>query len=342
VTLSPEPTDVRAIEVEAGAWIAQLDKGEFSEADRAALREWCARSKAHREAIGRLGGIWAELEALGPFMKQMSVASATASSPIERLRWSPFWAAHAAAAAVVVIGVSMWLVNVSSPQLHDPPVQLYETSIGEQRTIVLADHSTMRLNTNTLVEVDYRVRERRVRLVKGEALFDVAKDHTRPFIVYAGADTVRAVGTRFSVRLQQENVEVVVSEGQVAFSRAVVDSRTGGVTAQTSVLRQKQTAWIDDRASTPIEITTIGNKETERRLSWATGVLEFNGEPLEKVVAEITRYTPLHIRIAQPELRRMPVGGRFRVGDTEALFDAVRASFGVRVIYDADGVLLTY
>lgn len=340
MTIRSERGDVRAIEVEAAAWIAQLNSDRFSDADQAALREWCARSLAHREALQRLGGIWAELDALAALPAELSSARTSRDAPA-RLRWNPFWMAHATALALAVIGAGIWVGYGTSPNSRDAPVGFYATNIGEQKTVVLADLSTLRLNTNTFVEVDYRPQERRVRLVKGEALFTVAGNESRPFIVYAAANSVRAVGTQFSVRLLRDNVEVLVTEGRVAVTRSILDARTRGGTARTSVLEQEQTAVIDDRVAAPIEISTVASAEVQRRLSWTTGVLEFNGEPLEKVVAEVGRYTPLRIRIAQPALRQLPVGGRFRVGETQALFDVIEAGFGAKVSYDTDGVLIT-
>lgn len=340
MTARSTASDIGAIEVEAAAWIAQLNSDRFADADKVALREWCARSQAHREALNRLGGIWAELDALAVLPAELPVAHRPRDSRA-RLRWNPFWVAHSAALALVVIGSTVWVGYASLQRYRDAAVGFYATSIGEQKTVVLADESTIRLNTNTFVEVDYGPGERRLRLVKGEALFTVAKRASWPFVVHAAANTVRALGTQFSVRLLQDNVEVLVTEGEVALTRSIVESQPRGAGVGTSVLGQKQTAVIDDRAAIPIEIATVPTTEIHRRLSWTTGVLEFNGEPLEKVVAEVGRYTPLHIRIAQPALRQLPVGGRFRVGETQALFDVIEAGFGAKVIYDADGVLIT-
>lgn len=180
-----------------------------------------------------------------------------------------------------------------------------------------------------------------MRLVKGEALFEVAKNAERPFLVNAAASTVRAVGTRFSVRLQQDNVEVVVSEGKVIVTRSIAEPGASGSDKEVSVLVQKQAVTINEHLTEPVTIQTVDTEELGRRLSWTTGMLEFDGEPLERVVEEVGRYTPLTITIADPDLRQIRVGGRFRVGETKALFDVIEAGFGAKVTYQGNGVVIT-
>lgn len=341
MTRHAEWGDMSVVEVEAAAWIAQLDNGRFSDKDRAALREWCARSEAHRNALRRLGAIWSELDGLAALQDQLAKRQASGERS-SRLRWSPFWAAQAAAALLVVAGLLLWKGSV--PDIGDAgqPVQIFATQVGELKTLRLADQSTARLNTNSLVEIDYRPNERRVRLIKGEALFDVAKDPDRPFVVYAAANTVRALGTRFSVRVLHDDVDVIVSEGLVELTGAVAGDGPARP-VRISRLHPQQAAHIDADAAVAaaVSIETIDVSELERRLSWTRGVLEFNGESLEKVIDEVSRYTALRIEIGDPSLRELPVGGRFRVGETQALFDVLENGFGATVIRDGDVVTIT-
>jgi transmembrane sensor len=334
--------DQSAVEVEAAAWIAQLDAGGLSDADKAALREWCARSEAHRHALRRLGAIWSELDQLA-VLPELAARPPAVARPA-RLKWNAFWAAHAAVVLVaVMIGLFVWTHYLPGIGLVEQPVQIYATQVGEVKPLQLVDRSFAHLNTDSLVEIDYRANERRVRLIKGEALFDVAKDPDRPFIVYAGANTVRAIGTRFAVRISQKDVEVVVSEGKVELTRAAAGGSGPSRPVPISSLRAQQTARLDAdaRAGAPVHIETVDAGELARRLSWATGVLEFDGEPLEKVVEEVSRYTPLRIEIGDPSLRQLPVGGRFRVGETQALFDVLENGFHATVTRDGDVVTIT-
>ena len=336
--------ELSVTEVEAAAWIAQLDSGRCSAADEAALREWCLRSDANRDALRRLGAIWSELDELAALPSRLAIQpQQQAPAPAPRLRWRPSWATYATVAVLaVLIGAMVWTGRIPGIGAGNSPVQIYATQIGELKTIALADGSIARLNTDTLLEIGYRADERRVRVVKGEAMFEVTKDVERPFIVAAAATTVRAVGTQFAVHLaRDEGVEVVVSEGQVELARAQSDGSGSAQPIAISRLRPGQVARVAAAATVPVRIQTIDPGELARRLSWTTGMLEFRGEPLEGVIAEVGRYTPLKIEIRDPQLRTLPVGGRFRVGDTQALFDALENGFGATVVREGDEVIIT-
>jgi transmembrane sensor len=326
----------RSVDLEAASWVARLNSDHWSEADQTALREWCRRSPANRDALRRLGTLWAELDDLSTVQVEAQPPSVG-----NALHWNRFWVAHAAVFGLVAVALAMgiwWMLNVN---VSTPAVQFYATSIGEQRTIELSDHSTVQMNTNSVLEVSYRPLERRVRLVRGEALFNVRKDAARPFLVNAGIDTVRAVGTRFAVRLRNADViEVVVSEGAVKLMRSA-EAPSSSEQVSAPVVRKDQVAIVRDLALDPVSVTTVNGRELDRRLAWTGAFLEFDGESLEQVVAEVSRYTPVKIAIADPQLRKVPVGGRFRVGDTQALFDVIEAGFGARVTYTKDGVVIT-
>jgi transmembrane sensor len=341
MTQRDEWRDMSAVEVEAAAWIAQLDSGRCSAADEVALREWCARSDANRDALPRLDAIWSQLDEL-VVLESRLMTQPERQTPATRRRWTPSWAAYAAAAVLaLLIGALVWTGRIPGIGDVDPPVRIYATQIGELKTIELADGSIAQLNTDTLLEIGYRTDERRVRVVRGEALFDVAKDVERPFVVSASATMVRAVGTQFAVHLaQDQDVEVVVSEGLVELAHA----RSGGSGAAQPVaisrLRPRQVAHIAAAAAVPVRIQTIDAGELARRLLWTTGMLEFRGEPLERVIAEVGRYTPLKIEIHDPQLRALPVSGRFRVGDTQALFGALENGFGATAVREGGIVII--
>ena len=93
------------------------------------------------------------------------------------------------------------------------------TEIGGQHLQTFSDGSTAHLNTNSVIEAEFTREARIVRLMQGEALFDVAHDPSRPFIVYVGNRAVQAIGTTFVVRIESENIHVAVTDGQVQLSK---------------------------------------------------------------------------------------------------------------------------
>jgi transmembrane sensor len=126
----------------------------------------------------------------------------------------------AAFAAIAVIGIAI-AVHILRPLLPVRAVadsQFYSTDIGEQRPVALADGSTVLLNTDSRLQVEYDAERREVHLLQGEAYFEVAHDSDKPFLVFVGSNIVRAVGTSFTVHIKKLDIEVIVTEGAVEVS----------------------------------------------------------------------------------------------------------------------------
>jgi transmembrane sensor len=319
-----------AIEAEASAWIVQLDGKPPSKEDIAALREWMSRSPRHLEAIRRLAGLWGQLDVLTELVEERAGA-ARAAAPRRRPafavgRW------RLATAAVALFAVAAALVAVlGSPPREAAERSLHATAIGELKHIVLSDGSTVDINTDSIVEIDFGADERHVRLVRGEALFEVAHNPVRPFVVYAGRSAVRAVGTAFSVRIKAEELEIRVTEGRVELVpdvAATAASSPGEPAPVFPTIGASQTVIL---ANDVPRIETLDEAVLDRMLSWRDGMLAFEGEPLSQVVEEVSRYTPTRIEIQDPELRDLRIGGYFRVGETDALLEALETGFGVAI-----------
>jgi len=196
----------------------------------------------------------------------------------------------------------------------------------------LADGSTVLLNTNSQIEIDYSGRQRRIWLLRGEAYFRVVHDPGRPFAVYAGNGVVRAVGTAFAVHLRSHDVEVAVTEGSVELaSLATLADREAATAPQSTTLARIKANQVATFSENIESIEVVAAAKLDQKLSWQKGVLIFSGEPLHRMVEEVSRYTPLKIDIIDPRLRDLPVGGYFKVGETEAMFEALETSFHVHV-----------
>jgi transmembrane sensor len=216
----------------------------------------------------------------------------------------------------------------------------YVSGIGEIRRIALEDGSTLVLNTATEVGVDFNQRQRNIRLILGEALFEVAHDKTRPFVVVANNTAVRAVGTAFAVRLESTQVDVTVTEGvvEVANSRPL---KSGTATAPVSDHAAKRVSAneriVIARARAP-EISPITAAETNRRLAWREGMVSFDGESLQTAVNEINRHNKRQIVVEDPALAAKPIVGVFRATDLEG-FSAAAAE-ALKAIAVSDGNLI--
>jgi transmembrane sensor len=276
---------------------------------------------------------------------------------VENLRHAiPQFGQASIVTAVIVIGVAtaFWL----RPDPFLSSNDFYATAVGQQRSMTLADGSVVLLNTNSQIKVAYNDEYRTIRLLQGEAHFTVEKNAEHPFRVYAGNGRVQAVGTAFSVYLKDNTVDVTVTEGTVelAFVDRVSTSRSlqqetpagnnqssgsnamvdGGLVETLGTIKAGESATIRSAldavtVSTIAAFETVEVQEMAKRLSWREGILTFTGDPLGVVVDEISRYTTISIEITDPAVRATRIGGRFPIGETDAMFDALEANFGLRV-----------
>ena len=217
---------------------------------------------------------------------------------------------------------------------YEKDVQLYRTQIGERRTVVLSDGSRVQLNTGSTIEVAMTRAARKIRLVRGEALFEVAHNKARPFLVDAGTAQLRAVGTAFNVRIRDEVVELTVTEGVVAVTSGGKAVR--GVAAAPHI-GAGGGAVIRPGAVAP---TQLDQAEMRQRAAWREGVIELDGETLAQAVEEFNRYRAAPIILGDARLATIRVGGRFEVHEADKFILALETGFPIRAIPASDGSLL--
>jgi transmembrane sensor len=336
---------------QAAEWLIKLDGDSvLSPEELQSLREWLARSPAHREQLFRLAELWNEMNVLSELAVPLD--SHTQHDWSTWLRPSRIIAT--AAMILAAVGLIIFIDSESPVDSNG----LYATAVGQQSLITLSDGSTVNLNTDSQIRVNYGDEYRDVYLLRGEAHFSVTDDREMPFRVLAGGDRIRALGTAFSVYIRDGTVDVTVSEGSVVLERIgpaeiplVATAAAPAPTVEPQVkelgtLRAGQVATISslvDEAGETDSLRNFGSIEPPemlRRLSWTEGVLLFSGESLEEVVREISRYTVAEIEFADPEVGAIRIGGRFPVGETETMFDTLENAFGLRVTRSSEDHVL--
>lgn len=320
--------DAAVIETEAAAWVARFDAGDVSARDQADFQEWLSRSTLHRDAIAEYGDLWSAFDALGSLAAARESGAPNSRSVLKAA--APWLAACAAAVIVVVGGVAALHIRsqqrpVATAKAESPARLSYETAIGSRRKIILADGSSVVLNTNSRLDVDFSANRRDVRLARGEAFFEVVHDRNRPFTVHADHYMVRDIGTAFDVHLSKAGrVEVGVIKGQVE----VVPAAGAPAAAKSlGVLVAGQNIVLGEKIA---RAEAVPSADMGRKLAWRQGELIYTGQPLGEVLADISRYSDIKIELADPELERLPVGGAFRIDQIAAIFTALENNFGVR------------
>lgn len=329
-----------ALREQAAAWVVRMASDQRTRADDDAFERWLGDHPANAQAYADHRLLWDGMAELGGDEDARAILGMNrAPASVARIgvsRRAMIFGTSAAAAAAAA-GV------IALPLLRG---ERYETAAGEQRRIVLADGSSVMLNTQSRLRVAFDGNERHIFLDRGQAYFDVAKDPARPFRVFAGEDEIRAIGTAFEVRLDQRSgVRVVLEEGVVALYRGTAGQPAGGAGGvrrasrgdrPLGVLRPGQQARLLPAAAPAVEAVDIA-----RSRAWRYGQLILDEALLGDAVEEMNRYGGRRIVLAEPGMAGLRISGVFHTKRPEALVDGVTAALAVRVISeDADMIVL--
>ena len=326
-----EDLDQGMIEAAAAAWLGFRDRG-MDKSETAEFISWLEQDPRHQEVFAELEQVWSGLDRLHVLRPAgAAVSDRDLLAPRRRVRPHRSWLYAGLAAAAAIAVVAVW----QSVQAGLPGQVSVATTVGAFETRDLPDGSVVQLNTASAVEINFTATERRVRLVRGEVLFHVAKNPARPFIVSAGPVAVRAVGTAFNVRLRPERVDVLVTEGKVEVNDTVrgasllAATRSGGA----PLLVAGETATISvqpDTGPAAAAVWSVTPLEVERTLAWRERRLEFEGVSLREAVDEFNRYNTHQLVIADPRLEGQRFGGTFRADNYETFVRLLESSFGIR------------
>jgi transmembrane sensor len=322
-----------AIVAEASAWFTEFRAGDVTDESRTQFIDWLRQSPAHIQAYLDISRIWAELpasEAAPHFDMNALIEEARRSADVIPLSAGDAPApllprpkrgpgrlrlelAAAAALLVAVFGIRLWLGQAPAA---------YSTGIGEQRTIQLADGSTIELNAKSSVQVRLADQRRDVTLLDGQALFRVAKDPTRPFIVRAGDAEVRAVGTEFDVYRKQDETVVTVVEGRVETHDAADTPGAPPIILSAG----EQLTVAPHLAAKPVRT------DTEAAIAWLQKHLIFADTPLADVAEQFNRYSRRPLVIDDRDLQQTRISGIYSSTDPASLINFLKNQPGIVVI----------
>lgn len=324
----PEPDSpaARRRALAAAGWLVKRDRG-LTAAEQDEFSQWLAADPRHgewfalqRTTVGDFGCLadWGPEHSGEPNPDLLAL-------PRPRRRW--LLPVGLAAAAILALAFA-WDFAVPSSGSVAPVAHAYERRI-------LEDGSTVELNRGAVVTVAFTPGERRVALLRGEALFHVAKNPARPFIVHAGGVDVRAVGTAFNVRLGTAAVEVLVTEGRVAVTPPTQSSETPAgqpVPASSELVAgQLATVSLATRSTTSPQIMAVTPEESARRLAWQPQLLDFSSVPLERAITEFNRRNRVQFVLADPDLATIPIAASIRSDNVEGFTQFLASSPELRV-----------
>lgn len=305
------------IDLAAAAWAVQQREGRLAGEARERFEHWLAADSRHLGAYVRIQAVAADLERLSTIAAGKAPSPQTTANRVNALLSRRRIWAIAASALIAIVCVITW-------QHPFRDGERYVSGVGELRQIALVDGSRMTLNTATVTRVDFSPAERVINLSRGEALFQVAKDPARPFVVHAGRVTVRALGTAFLVRRLGEQVDVTVTAGSVQ----VIDETARN--ARPKVLRAHEQVTATNVGF--IKAEPVPQEAIDRALSWREGMVSFNGESLAEAAAVLNRHNRRQLTIDDPRIAGEPIIGMFRAEDIESFARTAAAITNARVI----------
>lgn len=241
-------------------------------------------------------------------------------------RWT-LPASLAAALAVVLVGAQ---VLTQRPAPSTESVATFETSADKRQAFTLEDGTLVEVDVASRLSVTLTATAREVELLSGRAIFSVAHDPDRPFGVRAGATRTVALGTQFQVQRRDDAVLITLAEGSVRVSGGTPSA------SWSEMLVPGEQITLDAPASGPRKIEVDPGQVT----SWSRGRLVFRGTPLAEAVEEINRYAPIKVRIADPALADLKVGGNFIAGDGRPIVSAFAAVLPLTIVDSGDEFLL--
>lgn len=312
------------IEDQALDWLIRRDESDWSDADQAELDRWLAGSMANRAAWLRAEHGWAQADRVRSLGDWGERANAKYRSP----KWAPIAAAASLLLALGIGGYSL------APQFAEQPATQqarFDTPVGGHKIVALADGSRIELNTQSVVRAAVDEKSRDVWLDSGEAYFEVKHRDGEPFVVHAGSRTITVLGTKFSVRRDNDRVTVNVIEGRVR-----VDDGQGR-NSSAAIITAGDTAIA--RAGSTL-IAAKSEERVEGALAWRDGMLSFNLIPLSDVAAEFNRYNRTQLTV-DPSVASIPIGGTFQASNVDAFARLLHDAYGLKTEQDGNRIRIS-
>lgn len=296
---------------EAADWLVQLQSGAATDEDHRAIQSWRSRSAQHAQAWQRAESLLGDLRKVPGSMNAETLHRISRSPGIGRRQ------ALNRLGLLLLAGPAAWLVSQEVPWQQWTADQ--RTAIGEQKNLTLPDGSHLLLNTASSINIAFNANERRIKLLAGELLISTAKDPaatSRPFIVETEQGSARALGTRFSVRVDGPRSRVAVLEGAVALQPAESD--------QNRVLKAGEQGAFSRVAIAAVEPLDAN------ALSWENGMLLASNMRLADLLNELGRYRAGMLR-CHDGVANLRVSGAFPLSDTDASLRLLQSTLPVTV-----------
>ncbi len=322
---------------QACAWIVKIDRG-LSNQEVAVFQQWTFHCPENMTIMLQVAKMWDKVDEIA----ELTELCTTANNKQRRV--SP-WLGAIAASLFLTFSVGylsgfepLQFFSASEQQNVIAQQLSYQTDVGESSTFMLPDNSKLVLNTNSFVQINYTPDARIIEMQRGEMYIEVAHEQLRPLSVLAGGQAIQAVGTAFNVQIKADQVELIVTDGQVLVKEKSIHQFN-------TLAKAKRTRFINNALSVSVgekvnlipgigilqQVVKVDELDITKALSWRDGNLIFIGdETLAEAIAEISRYTEVSFEFDQNiHIDQIKIAGVFKAGDVSGLLDVLATNFNI-------------
>ena len=315
---------------QASMWFSKMERGLDAE-ETLNFEAWLAENAQNRATLLQMANLWDKMEVLNQLSDIVPHSPRTAKQPLSR---TLAIAASLLIASVIAVTVTQGVLNNDVELFAQTVVSenLYSTKVGEQATFYLQDKTKVILNTNSKLRVTYTDKQRLFELMNGEFHVTVAHNDQQPLTVYAGGKIIQAVGTAFNVQLQDNDVELIVTDGKVLVAdqsqqnSSPLQLKTVALPINSLAVSKGQKVELNQQRATQ---SSLQATDMDAELSWQQGNLVFRGESLATAMREVSRYTAFQFELADEQLKQVQIAGLFRADDIDGLLAALEQNFAI-------------
>ncbi|NNU60119.1 FecR family protein [Ochrobactrum soli] len=298
---------------DAATWFVRMSSHPVPDDTKRSFQLWLQESPANQDTYDSICKLWGELKAPAQIVAR---SSRRGLGWVERFfsQQTLKWALSTSVVALIIGAGAIW----RDEGLIARGFADYAASPGTQNEVVLSDGTRVYMDGDSAIDTTFLTGERHVRLIRGRAWFDVARDEDRPFYVETQNARVGVLGTVFTVDIgNNDSTKVSVESGTVSVRSATGEQIKLGAGNGTAV---------SSRGFHKLE-----NADIDTMNAWRRGLIIMNQTPLRTVLSEVSRYTTGRIVVSDETINDLQLSGVFRADDADAIFTALQSILDLKV-----------
>lgn len=272
-------SSIKSMRETAIQWFMRMQHANADHTDRSRFEAWLMSHPAHQRAYSEVAELWEDFDS--PSQVQLLASAMEQKERLKEERKNRIKKSIASTLGVLMIAVASLLgyqIWQAQPLMQIATV----TDVGQIKSQELEDGTKLTINSGSEIEIIYYRNQRLVKLYRGEAIFEVTRDESRPFVVDSGKAKITVLGTRFAVNRLQSLVRISVDHGSV---KVESQSTQGNANGAPLILKGGDVAQIDNSGvAKRIDFNAADSFEFQQ------GIITFDQAGLEEIAETLSRH----------------------------------------------------